>query len=80
MAQIRQRSERVVAKNKRRMIEYLRQHPCVDCGERDIIVLEFAHLRDKTAAVIALMVQKHEWKRVAVNEWAAWDSDPDLTN
>ena len=50
MAQIRQRSERVVAENKRRMIEYLREHPCVDCGEADIIVLEFDHLRDKTAA------------------------------
>jgi len=64
MAQIRQRSERMVTGNKRRMIQYLKAHPCVDCGETDIIVLEFDHLRDKTAEVIALMLQKHEWKRV----------------
>jgi hypothetical protein len=64
MAQIRERSERVLAENKRRIIDYLRTHPCVDCGEPDIIVLEFDHLRDKTAPVIAMLLQKHVWSRV----------------
>lgn len=37
--------------------DYLLQHPCVDCGEADILVLEFDHLRDKSDTISSLMTK-----------------------
>ena len=37
------------------MWDYLKKHPCVDCGEKDPIVLEFDHLKDKLIEVSRLV-------------------------
>lgn len=49
---------RVFAERWAYLAEYLRSHPCVDCGENDPLVLEFDHLADKEFGISAGLAQK----------------------
>jgi hypothetical protein len=64
MAQIRARTRRIRAQYQRWIVEYLREHPCVDCGETDIVVLEFDHLRDKVANISTLISSAGSWDTI----------------
>jgi hypothetical protein len=39
------------------IVDYLKTHPCVDCGINDILVLEFDHVKGKSENVSHLMRQ-----------------------
>jgi hypothetical protein len=50
--------------NRRRTIEYLIAHPCVGCGEKDIVVLQFDHLRDKMFNISTMIANGSSWERI----------------
>ena len=47
---------------------YLLEHPCVDCGENDIRVLEFDHRNpaEKTAAISRMVADRFSVDRIKV--------------
>ena len=50
---------------KRRLGEYLSKHPCVDCGEQDVVVPDFDHIKGNKVLGISQMVRSYySWPRI----------------
>jgi len=60
----RKRNNEVRKQNQQNILTYLASHPCVDCGETDLICLDFDHVRGEKKKAIAVMIRSCEWKRV----------------
>lgn len=56
-----QKRKREVAK---RVFIYLQAHPCVDCGEKDPVVLDFDHVRDSKTDNISALISKWSWEHL----------------
>lgn len=56
LARARANGSIVIAENRKKLIEYLACHPCVDCGQKDVHVLDFDHVRGKKSEHIARLI------------------------
>lgn len=61
-----ERRKRMRRDAQRFVLSFLSTHPCVDCGETDVVVLQFDHQRDKIAAIAQLINLGASVKRIAV--------------
>ena len=61
---IHERNRRTRLEYMARIYQYLREHPCTDCGETDIAVLEFDHLRDKRVCISEMFRRGFSWKAI----------------
>lgn len=43
-------------RNRKWVLDYLMEHPCVDCGEPDPIVLQFDHVRGKKENTVSRLI------------------------
>lgn len=61
------RRAQVRAAHQQRIVDHLLAHPCVECGERDLRVLDFDHedRSGKTADVARLASMNIAWERIA---------------
>jgi hypothetical protein len=64
IAKAARQKEEAVKRNHQLVAEYLRMHPCVDCGEADIIVLEFDHRSSKDRPIARLVQSGLSWQKI----------------
>jgi hypothetical protein len=50
--------------SRRHVFDYLSTHPCIDCGESDVIVLDFDHQRDKKHTISQLIISNKPWSYI----------------
>lgn len=50
------------------LIDYLKKNPCIDCGEKDPIVLQFDHVRGKKIKAVSVMAQNGYSNEALVKE------------
>ncbi len=59
------RTAQLRVENRQHIMDYLMEHPCVDCGESDVVVLQFDHVRDdKTYEVGRMISGGYSWATI----------------
>jgi len=60
-----ERTEALCAQNYAQLIPFLLERACADCGERDVLVLEFDHIGDKQF-MIGRALREKAWPEILV--------------
>lgn len=58
------RNKRVRTENQERLVAYLLAHPCIDCGERDPVVLDFDHIVGKKVKEVTALARYQQWASI----------------
>jgi hypothetical protein len=49
-----------------KLLTILKTNGCIDCGERDPLILEFDHVRGKTEGISNMMRDNYSWEEIEV--------------
>jgi|TARA_Y100000034_G_scaffold108896_1_gene139652 hypothetical protein len=59
------RNAKTIVENRKKLVLYLESHPCVDCGETNIMFLEFDHVTgEKKKAISDMILDKYCWETI----------------
>lgn len=61
---VKRRKKKVIQTAKEYVWDYLSNHPCVECGQDNPVVLEFDHLEDKSKSISLLVGQGYSIKTI----------------
>lgn len=60
------RTKKIKDNSQQKLLEYYSTHPCVRCGEANILVLEANHLKDKFMDISQMLVHKISWNKIEI--------------
>ncbi len=66
LKRLRRHNERKRNEIRKCIFEYLKSHPCIDCGESNVIVLDFDHQRDKKHTISHLITSNKSWDYISL--------------
>lgn len=56
LKEVKKSKRKILSEARKFILDYLSSHPCVDCGESDLVILEFDHVRGKKIYNVTAMV------------------------
>lgn len=61
---IRERAKKQILENRKKLFEYYKLNPCVDCGESDPVVLDSDHMYDKKNNISTMVHSGNSWETI----------------